>query len=276
MGKGGITIMVKRLPSIRISEKDRLEYNKLVSKAKRKIRDVNKKYGVDLTGEVEFKKIGEFNTRQEYNEWKEKQQSFTNRNNLKYQFVKNQYGTVASKAEINKIQRDVKRAQNLADQANKALVNKPRIAYGGQVAGTLGQKMLQMKRPNAGGIYRPKDFDFKDIRSRTRLEEIEKNIEKRANPKYRDERTERMRDRYIEKLQNTFNSDADRLVELIMLMDVDEFYDMYQMVDEFDFNEIYIEEMLSELGMQTGDLTERLEDYVKRYMRGDFPSLKDF
>jgi hypothetical protein len=276
MGKGGITIMAKRLPSIRISEKDRLEYNKLVSKAKRKIRDVNKKYGVDLTGEVEFKKIGEFNTRQEYNEWKEKQQSFTNRNNLKYQFVKNQYGTVASKSEINKIQRDVKRAQNLADQANKALVNKPRIAHGGQVAGTLGQKMLQMKRPNAGGIYRPKDFDFKDIRSRTRLEEIEKNIEKRANPKYRDERTERMRDRYIEKLQNTFNSDADRLVELIMLMDVDEFYDMYQMVDEFDFNEIYIEEMLSELGMQTGDLTERLEDYVKRYMRGDFPSLKDF
>jgi hypothetical protein len=267
--------MSKKISPIRIFERDKKEYAKLVKNAKSKIRNVSKKYGIDLSGEVEFKKIEDFKSREEFNRWKEKQASFTNRNNLNFQFVKNDYGVVASKAKISKIQRDVKKAQRDADRLAKQAENKPRVAAGGQVAGTLGQKMLQMGKPNIGGIYRPKDFNFSDVRNQNRLEEIERNMEKRADPKYRDERTERMRERYVRKLYDVFNSDANRLVDMIMAMPVDEFYDMYQMIDEFDFNEIYIEQYLSELGQTASDLTSRLENYVERYQRGDFPSLKD-
>jgi hypothetical protein len=276
MEKDGDKIMAKKITPIRLTEKDKKEFAKLTKSAKQKIRNVNKKYGVNLEGEVEFKKLGEFQTRDEFNKWKQRQASFTNRNNLNYQFVKNEYDVVASKAKINKIQRDVKRAQNVADKLMKQTVNKPRVVKGGQVAGTLGQKMLQMAKPNAAGIFRPKDFDFRNIRSQHRLDEVSENMEKRANPKYRDGRTERMRERYVEKLYNVFNSDADNLVKRIMDMPVEEFYDMYQMIDEFDFNEIYIEQYLSELGMEMTDLTARLENYVDRYQRGDFPSLKEF
>src|SRR5690625_5284905 len=72
--------------------------------------------GVDLEGEIPLPDLSEFQTRKEFNEWKELQSSFTNRANTEYQFVKNEYGVVASKREIYQVEQATKRAQRVADR----------------------------------------------------------------------------------------------------------------------------------------------------------------
>jgi Phi-29 DNA terminal protein GP3 len=280
MGKGGIKIMAKkRISPIRISAKDELEYKKLVANSRRKIRDVNKKYGIDLTGEVELKKLSDFTSRDEYNEWKQKQRSFTNRNNLNYQFVKNEFGVSASKATLNKIKRDIKTVQRQVDQETKRRETLPFIS-GGKVQGTVGQRMLQMARPM--DLHRPKDFNFSTIKSIQRLRDIERNMSNKADPKKRDEKAERWKNMFIETLERTFNSDADDIIDKIRQMSGQDFYDMYQVVDEFSFDyydpspqEGYDGMMIDE-GNKLRELR-NLEAGYERYMRGEYgPSLKDY
>lgn len=267
------------MAKIRLTEKDKKEFAKLTKNAKTKIRNVNKKYGINLEGEVEFKKIGEFQTRDEFNKWKQKQASFTNRNNLNYQFVKNEYGVVISKSRKNAIERDIKKVQRAVDRETKRRENMPFIS-GGKVQGTVGQRMLQMARPM--DLHRPKDFNFGGIKTYQRLRDIENNMRKKSDPKHMTTRTEKMREIFIETLERTFNSDADELIDKLRALSPQDFYDMYQVVDEFDFDyydpspqDGYDSQMVDE-GNKLRELR-NLEAGYERYMRGEYgPSLKDF
>lgn len=220
---------------IRITKNDREEYRRLANNAKAKINRTNKKYGVDLSGEIELKGIDSFKTRKEYNEWKAKAKSLTNRSNTKFQFVKNDYGVVASVQEIKQIKRNTKAAQRIADKMIKKAEKLPFIS-GGKEQGTVGQRMMQMKRPNAAGITRPSDFDFDKIRSRDYLETKKESADKRKSMDYYDKRMENMRNNFLDLLKLSLNSDADVLIEKLKLMPVDDFYEMYLMFDEFDFD----------------------------------------
>ena len=67
------------MANIRISNKDKKEYAKLVKNAKSKVRRVQKNYGIDLSKEIELPSLESFETRKQFNEWKQKQSSFLNR-----------------------------------------------------------------------------------------------------------------------------------------------------------------------------------------------------
>ena len=166
---------MRRFTPIRITKNDAEEYRRLVRNSKAKIRRTSKNYGVDLSDEVELPSLDQFKTRKEFNEWKESVSNFTNRANTEYQFKKNEYGVVASKKEINQIERDTKRAQKIAEELQKKASEKPFIS-GGKEQGTVGQRMMQMGKPNTAGIYRPPDFNFDKIRSKKQLEEKKNTI----------------------------------------------------------------------------------------------------
>jgi Phi-29 DNA terminal protein GP3 len=265
------------MAKIRLSDKDRKEFAKLTKNAKAKIRNVNKKYGVNLEGEVEFKKIDEFQTRAEFNKWKQQQASFTNRNNLTYQFVKNEFGVVASKSKILKMQRENKIIQRNVDKEIKRREKMPFIS-GGKVQGTVGQRMLQMARPM--DLHRPKDFDFRTIKTQQRLHDLEEKFRRKSDPKHMDKRSEKMRDLFIETLERTFNSDADELIRNLRSMSVRDFYDLYQAVDEFDFDYYDPSPQDGFDGEDEGNKLRNLralEFGYDRYMMGFYgPSLKDF
>lgn len=229
---------MRRFTPIRITKNDRQEYARLVRNTKAKIRRTIKNYGIDLSDEIEIPSIEDFKTRNEFNRWKERQASFTNRANLHYQFKKNPYGVVASKKRIADIQRDNKQAQQIADKLIESAKEKPFIS-GGKEQGTVEQRMLQMARPNAAGVYRPPDFDFDKIRSEYELRRKEQNLKKRADEQYYDERMERMKENFIKLLEESFNSDADELIEKIKDIPAEDFYEMYLMFDEFDFDLYY-------------------------------------
>lgn len=202
--------------------------------SKAKIRRTAQNYGVDLSKEIQLPSIEDFKTREEFNEWKHKQKSFTSVANRNFQFRKNEFGVVASKKEIDEIERATKKAQRIAKQLAKQAVNKPFIS-GGKEQGTVGQRMLQMGKPNTAGIYVPKDFDFDKVRSRKQLLDKKKNMEERSSEKFFDKRMEQMKKNFIEILEKSLNTDADELIRRLQDVPAEDFYEMYLMFDEFDF-----------------------------------------
>lgn len=243
-----------------VGEKTLAEYQRQVRNTKAKIRRVLKTHNIDLSDEIKIPKLEEFSSRKEFNRWVRKVERFRSRTNPKYQFVKNQYGVSASKEELRIIEQKTKEAQRLADEQIKKYEDKPFIS-GGEEQGTVG-----MQRPNKTGIYRPADFDFDEVRSRQRLEEIKESVEKKSEPEYYDERLERMKQNFIVALEGSFNSLADELVEEIKKIPAEDFYQIYLMFDEFDFD--YFD---TEGQMVTADETSvgQMMKYVQRYHRGD-------
>lgn len=264
-----------RNPHIRITNNDRKTYERLVKNTKAKISRTRKKYGIDLSNEVELPPLEDFTTRKQFNEWKRKQESFTSRANTKYQFVKNKYGIVTSKATINEIERNTKKAQRIVDEQRKKIENKPFIS-GGRQQGTVGQRMQFLSPPQVTGVSRPNDFDFEQVRSYNRLNTIRSGMEEKARPDYYDKRIEQMHQNFIEIVQKSFNSFslADELVERLKKIPPDEFFELYLIIDELSF------EYFNSDGQHvtaTEAMLEEIHSYLDKYDRGDVDlSLKGF
>lgn len=232
-----------------------------------KIRRTKEKYGVDLSREIEIPKLEQFTTRKQFNDWKDKQRSFTNRHNLNYQYRKNQHGVVANKRQINEAVRDANLNIRKAKQIIKDAEKKPFIS-GGKVQGSQQQRMAQMGKPNAAGVNVPAPFKFDNINSKTRLNQRIADIKKRATPGFYKEKNKRMLNNYIELLEVSLNSDADELIALLRDVPPDDFYDMYLQFDEFDFNDYDSEGQVISSAEETQNNVYMMMDYVKKYYDG--------
>lgn len=269
--------MVKRQPKIRLDAETRKEYSRLANSAKAKIKRINKNYGVNLRGHydsvlddtISVPKLEDFNTRSEFNKWKETMSSFTNRNNQRYQFVKNEYNVVTTKSQIHHIETDIRRAQANADRVNAKLKDLET-----QSGSTVASEMQQMARPNIG-MSRPKDFNFGDVRNQQRLKNIAENMKRKSDPDVFTKRQQAFKSNYIEQLQEAFNSDADKLVYLIENIPDDDFYQIYaknQVNLEFDlFYTLELE------GENYDGRVKELESYMEAYLQGKMNlDLKNF
>lgn len=208
----------------------------MVRNTKAKVRRTLKNYGIDLSGVIETPSIEEFSTRKEFNEWKNRQSSFTNRANTNYQFVKNDYGVVSSKRRINEIDRKIKLAQKQVDEFNERVnVNKLPFISGGKQQGTVADRERLLGKNDVVAIRRPLDFNFEDIKTPRELSRQEEKGDRISQPEYFDKRLVTMKENFITILELSFNSDADLLVEEIKNIPPDDFYEMYKIFDEFDF-----------------------------------------
>lgn len=256
-----------RNPHIRITDNDRKTYARLVKNSKAKISRTKKKYGLDLSNEVELPPLESFTTRKQFNEWKQKQESFTNRANTKYQFIKNKYGIVASKATINEIERNTKEAQKIVDEQREKIEDKPFIS-GGKQQGTVGQRMQFLSPSQVTGMSRPSDFDFDKVRSYNRLHTLRVGMEEKANPEYYDRRMAQMHQNFIEIVKKSFNSFSlsDELVERLRKIPPDDFFELYLIFDELSFE--YFDSEGQDVHA-TEAMLEKIHSYLDRYERGD-------
>lgn len=225
--------MAKFTP-IRISQNDRKEYARLVRNAKAKIRRTKKNYGVDISNKIDLPSIESFKTRKAYNEWKDKMGKI--RYDTSLQFVKNEYGVVASKKEIAKARRDEKIVIANAKRMVKSLEKLP-VYIDQKKQMTVKQRMGIMDTASVTGINIPKPFDFSEIKDKYQWQAKVKGMEKQSDRDYYDKKMETFKANFIKKLEWTFGSDADDLVEKVREMETLEFYQMFQMYpDTFDFN----------------------------------------
>lgn len=202
----------------------------MVRNTKAKISRTAKKYEVDLSDKIELPDLDSFQTRKEYNEWRQKAESFTNRNNLNFQFKKNPYGIVASKADLHRIELDNKRAIRVAEKELKKQQEKQKDVVQGKTP-------IGMIAPNRNIVQEVKKFDFNKVRSQARLNTLRESNKEKADPQNYDKKMQRMRDNFISILEQSLNSDADELIERLRALAPDDFvelYDKYWM--DFDFD----------------------------------------
>lgn len=265
-----------RKPPIRITSNDKAEYQRLVKNARAKIRRVQKNYGIDLTDEIQIPSLEDFNFRSELNATKQRLSSFTNRNNLTYQYKKNEYNFVASKREIFKVEEETRRAIAKAKEEKKRVEELP-FTSGGREQGTVGKQAGQLKEGRYTGITIPGEFDFSNVKTRSQMMQKYEAMKKRNRDDYYDNKRSQLLENFITKLEISF-PDSDLVAEIeekLNSMDISDFYDMYQIMDEFDINEYSSE---NELGEEEEGKIEALNDAIERYVR-DYMNqndLKDF
>lgn len=252
--------MVKKNYQFNVGKKTKALYEKELRNTKSKINRVRKKYGVDLTNEIELPSLESFSSRKEMNAWVRKVQSFRNRGNLDYQFVQNEYGVTASKKEIFEIKENTRKAQRLADEKIASMQNLPFISGGKQ------QHTVGMQRPNKSGITRPKDFNFDTVRNRQRLKDIQESTRSKSTKDYYDKRNKVMMDNFIDILKLSFHSNADKLIEELEKINPDDFYEIYLMFDEFDFSLFDSEGQM--VTADEGTIAQMLS-YVKAFNKGE-------
>lgn len=245
---------------IRITRNDVEEYNRLAKNTKAKISRTLKNYGVDISNDISIPKLNDFKDRKEFNAWKDEVRKFTNRANTNYQFKKNEFGVVASVKELNEIKKANKRARKVAKEISKKMEDKPFIS-GGKQYGTVKDRQQMMGKPNTGGIYVPPIFKFENVRSRRELEDKRKNLTERSEPKFFDKRAEDLKKNYINMIEETFNSDGEELKRKIEEIPSDEFFEMFLMFDELQFEYFYTEE-------QTSGKIEQLNTIFDKYLSG--------
>lgn len=227
---------MQRIVPIRLTKADRAEFAKLTTSARRKANRIRKNYGIDLSSDVSLPKIETFRTRKQYNQWKEQVQSFTNRANLDYQFVKNPFGTVASKKELNEMKRKTKIAQERARKLISGQIDKPWLMKG-KVRATQGQRMQMMAKDGIGGVSVPPDFDFNKMRTQRQFTERKEAIDDKMDPKYYDKKMARMQLNFMDILSLSFGEEADELLVMLNELTPKEFWELYDMFKEFDFKD---------------------------------------
>lgn len=248
-------------------------YRQLSRNVKNKIERVAKNYGVNLGGEIRIPSLDSFPSQKEFTRWRKQAESFTDRNNRNYQFVKNQHGVVASKAYLDTLQENVKKAQKLSTELTTRFDDREIIRKGKPTGITVAEQKMFFANPDKG-IGKVRDFNFDDITSKRTLERRYDEALLRSDEAYYAESLERMQDNFIRSVEGSFNSEADYLIDLLRLIPPDVFYELYAIHGEIDF-EIFDSE--GQYVTANEDILERIEMYVEDYLKGKTDlSLKGF
>lgn len=265
MAERGISILRRTTP-IRITKNDREDYARLARNAKAKIRRTDKNYAVDLSGKIDIPKLDDFQDRKQYNQWKEKIERFTNRYTKEFQFTQNEHGVVANKQEIYDFKKANEKARTVAMKKNEKLKDEPYFVRGKQ-EGTVADLQAQVKDPVSPELSVPKPFDFDKFKDRRQFEDRLDGMKKRADPETFDKRMNKFKRVFERELEQNFNSDAQRILELLEYVPDDDFYFLYRKNKEFDYGVFYPPEGVKDDGRSL-NAVKKMESTLKRYLEG--------
>lgn len=267
-----------RTKTIRITKNDRTEYQRLVRNARAKISRTRKKYGVDLSQEVNLPKLEQFKTRSQFNKWKQHVSSFTNRHNMRYQFQKNKYGVVASKSELLEMETLRRRQIALAKREVEKIKDRP-IFHKGEQISTVGERMLHFAKPSkVTGIRIPTPFNFDSVQSQRKLKEMKELAEYRLEKGGYEDRKELMKSNFKKAVIGSFNLEGIEIASLLDTLTGSEFYDLYiSFEDVFNFEEYDSEGQI--ITATLGNLN-RMKEVILEYKQGksdiDYESFEPF
>lgn len=205
------------------------EYRRLRRNAKAKLNRLRNKYNVDLQSEIPVPdSIDEFNTREQFNQWKELIGDFTSRRYTRWQFRENRFGVVQRVSDINRLQYASGRVQRQADRVIAELDKR----IDDTDDPLLKERMFNRRNDS---ISRPATFNFQDVKSDFHFNRRLEQMEKRAEENYYDKRMKQMRDNYADIIERDLGRKS-RASEMIRNLDPLDFYEIYMSNRElFDF-----------------------------------------
>jgi hypothetical protein len=273
--------MANHRPIKKVDSKKKTEYERLVKNAKSKMRNIKKNFGERVTvleessnGEltpvtkrvedlVNIPKLSDLNTWDQFHDTVEKLSSFTNRNNTKFQFKKNQHDVVASKNLLNKAEMLKNRAERIAKKERAKTENKEVL---GAEGATVGERARMVARPNKLG-YAPITFNFNDLRNVDRLKDKFNSLENKSNPHYFDRRKKQFQENWLDSLAGSFNSAADELLDKMKQLNPDDFYELYQILERYMDIDLYDSE--GQMVSANEDTLRKLEHHIDSFLSGN-------
>lgn len=229
---------MSRRTNFRITSREKAEIQRLNRNAKAKSTRISNKFGIDVG--INFKKLKDFTSRKEINEYKAQLKRFTNRSNMNYQYVENKEGLVLTKAEINKIEREERRVNRIKAQERKKYKDKPFTSGGKPTTLTVGQRAEVMKDDKYNHMEPVKFTErLKTLRNRSEFEQFVENIEKSYSADFINKRNEKYRDSYKKAMFNIFGMDATSVISHVDNLHIEEFMEMYYEEDLANIGFIY-------------------------------------
>jgi len=260
-----------------LSSDEKKLLTKLSRNVANKIKRVEKNFGDKLAKQLqrEFTIIEPdmIPSQREFTRLRKKYESFTDPKNRNYQYKKNQHGIVASKAFLDELEENVKKAQDISKEVRDRFKGVNIIQGGRETHITVEMQKMLLAKPDRGfnGV---KDFNFDDIETERTLKRRFETAKQRSQEAYYEEGLVRLQDNYIRSLEGSFNSDADDVVAILRQMSPDDFYEIYSIYDEVSF------ELVDSEGAFSGaneEILERVRTYVNDFVKGRTDmSLKGF
>lgn len=250
---------------MRISKRDRQEYDRLTKALMSKAKRVKKQHNINLLSEnpdLKMKPL-ENMTRNEFNTYKEQARIMTKRGIQRFSYVKiNDYVSV-SRSEERRLRYNKEIADKQAQRRYDELKDKDYYEEGQQPT-KVGEYVETMKNPDIPGINAPHVLDDDKIASREYIQNKISQLDNFSDVSTRNERNDTMKQNYINALKETFNSDSDQLVEQVEKMNTDDFIELYSRSADMSFSFFYSED---------DDLLQEnlnnIQSYVNSYYQGD-------
>jgi hypothetical protein len=252
-------------PKFTISEKDLNEFNRLQKNAKAMIRSRKKKYGVDISGDIDLRtSVTSFKTRKEYNAWKESMNKLRYRADLQIRKVGD---TVASVKQINQANKEVNVMKRKLEKVGGEYQNKYKVKFTEKqlkemtlqtnVARDMeinrqkylesiprfdkkGRQIKDVRKDKTGGTVIVRDkFDPTVLDNNQRVKIREYNLRHVSDPQRYKQREGQLKQNAMEKMLQSFGDDANDVLAYFNKMSDAEFNNFYFMFmdSSMNFNE---------------------------------------
>lgn len=229
---------------MRISKRDRKEYNRLRSNLLSKARRVKEQHNINFLSEnpdLKLKPLEQM-SRSEFNTFKEQSKLMTKRGVPRFSYEKINDQVSVSRSEMMRLKYNENLANKQAAKRYNEIKDKP-FYEDGESEGVVGEYIETMKNPDIPGISAPHVADDDEMRSREYVRNKIQQLENYTNQQVRSDRNELMKENYINELKTAFNSDADDLINKIENMPTEDFIELYSMSGDMSFSFFYIEDL---------------------------------
>lgn len=244
--------MVKRIPKFTPRKNDRDLLKKLNKSLYNKERRLNIEFGKSIG--IQRKKITDFVTRKDFNEYVKTVQFHTHRNQHRY--VKNAKGLVVTRGEYSRIKKLDQAYQRKQKRELNKIREKP-MRSGGK---DTGHKVKDFDNGTTMGLpqldsYKIPVFDFDKIENLKEWEMKQRKIEQRGDPEYLKWKNTILRDNYLTAIRKVFGH-GDGIDE------ADMGFNLFNHIENMELNE-FISYYMSEFDVSIGFLYNSIQKLAK-------------
>lgn len=261
---------------MRISQRDRSEYERLRRNLLNKAERVKAQHNINFLNEnpeLKMKPL-ENMSRSEFNNFKEQARVMTKRGVQRFSYEKLNDHVSVSRSEARRLRESAALAQKQAAQRLEKVADRPLYRGDKPQQTTVGDRVQVMKDPDIPGVSAPDLQDDQKIRSRNYVQSKIKQFERYVDQQDYKKRQSILQDNFINKVKEVFNSDGNSITELIENMSPEDFIEAYSMSDDLNIDHFYLEDM-----EQLQARVDNIESFINKYNSGqvdlDFKRARD-
>lgn len=214
-----------RSVSFRHRTSDVLKLKKLQTSALRKSRRLKKEYGVDLV--VTKKDISDFGSRQEFNKYIKKLEKITDRKN--YRYIKNDIGVVIPRNDYTKLVNSIKELNRKNEKRFNRIKEKQFKSRGKDTLEKVRDR--QLMGDTRYSEFKEIKLNLNRFTSVKDIKNYQKYINQQLSDSYYKNKAKEYKANYIKGLRSVFDKLADKLINKIKYMPLDNFMEIYYTED---------------------------------------------